>query len=313
MKTLTLRSCLLGSALLLACGDDNKDPMANTSPSSATEGTGGTQGASTTSATDPGTTGTPTTGATTTGADASTSGTSCSFICDSSGTGSVGNECDQWVQDCPEGQKCMPWSSDGDFAWDALKCTPVMENAGQPGDACTVEGNGVSGVDSCEKGSMCWNVDPNSGQGVCAAMCVGDVNNPQCNDALTTCLISNDGVLTLCLPICDPLVQDCPGNDLCIPNPQDTTAFLCILDASGEEGQAFDPCEYINSCDKGFLCADPGIGMECDPMAIGCCLPFCDTSAMPACPGVGQECLPWYEMGQAPPGFENVGVCGLPA
>ena len=144
-------------------------------------------------------------------------------------------------------------------------------------------------------------------------MCVGDANNPMCEDPMTTCLVSNDGVLTLCLQQCDPLTQDCPGNDLCIPNPQDNNAFLCILDASGDAGVAFDPCEYINSCDKGFLCANPTIATECDPMAIGCCMPFCDTSVMPAmCPGANQVCLPWYEMGTAPPGYENVGICGLP-
>jgi hypothetical protein len=49
------------------------------------------------------------------------------------------------------------------------------------------------------------------------------------------------------------------------------------------------------------------------PAAIGCCLPFCDTADDPAmCPGAGQECIPWYEMGTAPPGFEQVGICGIP-
>jgi len=120
-------------------------------------------------------------------------------------------------------------------------------------------------------------------------------------------------VLTLCLPFCDPLLQDCPGDDLCIPNPQDNQAFLCVLDASGAGGQEFDACEYINACDKGHLCANPQLASECDAMAIGCCLPFCDLSEMGAsCPGANQTCLAWYDEGVAPPGYENVGVCGIP-
>ena len=313
MTTPSLRSHLLWGALLIACGD-SKDPMGNTSPGSATDTTdasGGTTGA----ATEAGTTGAPTTGATSTGAQESTGTTGCSFLeCGGSSSGGQSTkECDQWTQDCPDGEKCMPYSGDGDNSWESLKCVPVVPNPGSPGDACTVEGSAVSGIDSCDVWSMCWNVDPNTQMGVCVAMCVGDPNSPKCEAPMTTCLVSNDGVLTLCLPQCDPLTQDCPGADLCIPNPQDNNAFLCILDASGDAGVAFDPCEYINSCDKGFLCANPGLGMECDPMANGCCLPFCDTSVMPPmCPGVGQECLPWYEMGMAPPGYETVGICGLP-
>jgi hypothetical protein len=30
------------------------------------------------------------------------------------------------------------------------------------------------------------------------------------------------------------------------------------------------------------------------------------------CMGAGQECTPYYEENQAPPGYENVGVCVIP-
>lgn len=311
-----LRTSLLMSALLVAC---KGDPMGGTTKTSDTNQTSdATEGASST--------GNPATGSTgevsTTTAAESTGGTEGVTDGGTTATGFIKptdmmtggtKECNQWDQDCPDGQKCMPYSGDGDNAWESLKCTPVDDNAGTPGEGCTVEGSGVSGIDSCEKGAMCWNVDPETGKGVCVSMCVGSPDQPKCADAETSCLNSNDGVLTLCLPKCDPLIQDCEGDDLCIPNPQDQSAFLCILDASGEEGQENDPCEYINSCDKGFLCANPTLGMECDAMAIGCCLPFCDVSVMPAtCKGVNQECLPWFEMGQAPPGLENVGICGIP-
>ncbi len=46
----------------------------------------------------------------------------------------------------------------------------------------------------------------------------------------------------------------------------------------------------------------------CDTMS--CCSPFCDLQS-PLCPAP-LECIPWYEEGQAPPGLEPIGVCGVP-
>ena len=92
--------------------------------------------------------------------------------------------------------------------------------------------------------------------------------------------------------------------------------------ASGEEGQEYDACEYGNACDPGLLCA--GLGNDdsgkCDAQVIGCCLAFCDlTAPAPQCtsaqdnPNSLVECVSWYEEGMAPPGYENVGVCIVPA
>lgn len=227
----------------------------------------------------------------------------CNFIC--LDDVNDGGECDHWAQDCLAGEKCSAYADNGGSSWNNTKCVPVKENADQPGDECTVDGNGVSGFDSCDKGAMCWGVNPDTGKGVCVELCKGTAEAPVCDPGFQ-CAIANN-VLNLCLPSCDPLSQDCAGDDLCIPNGE---AFLCVLDASGDEGQAFDPCQYANACDKGLYCMDPVYASECDPNGGGCCLPFCDTKA-PDCPGAGQQCLPWYE-GTAPPGYEKVGICGLP-
>lgn len=225
--------------------------------------------------------------------------------------GNSGVECNNFAQDCPDGQKCMPYADNGGNAWNATKCVDVQDNPNQAGDECTVDGSAVSGLDSCDLGVMCWDVDPNTQIGVCVALCGGSVEAPTC-DTEHSCFVSNDGVLNLCLLTCDPLAQDCPGDDLCIPNPQGQGEFACVLDASGEEGQAFDPCEFINACDPGLFCANPANGSECDSQAIGCCLPFCDLADPGPCPGVQQECLAWYAEGAAPPGLENTGFCGIP-
>ena len=119
------------------------------------------------------------------------------------------------------------------------------------------------------------------------------------------------GALDLCLPSCDPLMQDCPAEDSCIANGD---GFVCVFDASGPDaGAVFDPCEFANACDSGLLCLDPSSANECDPNVGGCCLPLCDLSKPDAmCPGAGTSCLSLYAEDMAPPEFANVGVCVLP-
>ena len=62
--------------------------------------------------------------------------------------------------------------------------------------------------------------------------------------------------------------------------------------------------------DPGLVCLNPEYVPDCQ--AGGCCSPFCDTKEANDCPGQGQDCIPWWEEGMAPPGYETVGVCGIP-
>ena len=140
-------------------------------------------------------------------------------------------ECDIFAQDCPDGEKCMPWANDGGGAWNATRCTAVDDSAGQPGDECIVEGSGVSGIDSCDLGVMCWDVDPETNVGTCVAMCTGDEANPICEDPATTCTIANNGAIVLCLPTCDPLLQDCGDDQGCYPIDDE---WSCAPDTSGK-------------------------------------------------------------------------------
>ena len=233
------------------------------------------------------------------------------FIVEPDG-GGTGVECDVWNQDCPDGQKCMPWANDGGNSWNATKCSPVDANPNQVGDDCTTEGGGVSGVDTCDQSMMCWNVDADSGLGYCVAFCEGSPDSPTCSNPDNLCSIYNDGVLPLCLPKCDPLLQDCPTDrDVCV-NSADGIEFVCVLDASGEAGVYGDPCEFVNVCDAGLFCAAPANVPGC--ASTGCCSPFCDMTDMGAtCPDGMQECVAWYAEGEAPPGREDVGFCGIPA
>ncbi len=238
--------------------------------------------------------------------------TGIGFITDPDG-GGVSIECSIWDQDCDEGEKCAPWANDGGSAWNATKCVPVDPEPSQPGDTCTVEGSGVSGVDTCDVSSMCWDVDGETNEGTCIAFCTGSENAPVCDDPTTDCSIANEGVLILCLPACDPLLQDCSEGQACYPI---DNAFVCAPDASGEDqGADNDPCEFINACDPGHGCVNPELVQNCPPGSGGCCQNFCSLSDDPAMQGcdTDETCEAWFEEGNVPPGYEDVGICALPA
>ena len=228
--------------------------------------------------------------------------------------GGGGGTCDVFAQDCPEGEKCMPYADDGGGSWNSTMCTPVMRNPGQRGDECAVEGNGVSGIDDCDLGLMCYNVQSETNTGTCFELCHGSPDAPMCDEGL--CAVYNDGNLPLCLTDCDPLLDDCPGGQLCIASPS-ANGFVCILDAlPASMGDYGAPCTYINDCDPGYFCGIQDIVAGC-ANATGCCAEFCDLSqpdpsSQCTGQGAGEECQPWYGMDAPPPGYEDVGFCGIP-
>lgn len=309
-------SLLFGAALaVVGCKEDQPGQTStatnnNTNNTDDTTMGGSATGAPTTMTTTSGTTADVVTGGVDTGTDGSTSG----FIKPSDMPGGV-KECNIWVpDDCPEGEKCMPWDNMNTGSWNSTKCAPVDANPGAEGDDCTAEGNGLQGVDTCGAGLLCWFLDAEN-KGKCIDMCKGSEDNGMCDDG-QICDVSNDGVLILCLQECDPLVQSCSDGLICFFSPFSNT-FICDFDASGELGAYGDPCEYINVCDYGLFCADTSAvppGQACEGAA-GCCTPYCDLTMENTCPGKdgGQECVPWYNDGQAPPGQEDIGACAIPS
>jgi hypothetical protein len=248
-----------------------------------------------------------------TGTTASPDPTGVVFLIEPDGGGND-LECDLFAQDCPPGEKCTVWANDGGGSWNATKCVPVVDDPAGVGEPCHVEGSGVSGIDDCDLGAMCFYVDPETLEGVCTPLCVGDGSNPYCEDPNRYCSVTGNGALLLCIPRCNPVEQDCNAGQACYPV-QDV--WSCVPDASGEMGDYGDPCEYINVCDPGLICLGAAAVPACEGSA-GCCTEICDL-ADPAgdlqCTGApgGQICQPWYEQGAAPPGYESVGVCALPA
>lgn len=276
-------------------------------------------------------TGEPSSGSTTGGGSSSTSATT-GLADGTTGPASTGepemlfvpetdvgayDECNLLTQNCPPGYKCMSWANDGG-AWNAFRCTPIAENPVPVDEPCHVEGSATSGIDDCELGAICYDVDPETLEGTCVPMCVGNEREIYCEDPARFCYISNDGAIIPCLRGCDPVEQDCLAGEACysIGN-----YWFCAPDASGDELGAYgDPCAFINVCDPGLICLDtsavpPGLPCEGAP---GCCSEVCDITD-PAgdqqCAGAaeGQTCQAWYQEGEAPVLWDHVGACALPS
>ena len=292
----------LGSCKPAPPGDDS-------TTTSATTTTTTNSGASTTRGPDP-TSLTPTSTTTDATTTSSASTTATTFIIHPDGGIGPISECDGLQQldpECRPGQKCTINGS--------LSVTHCVDIAREPRglyEPCTAMGPGFSGNDDCDLGLLCWDVDE-QGHGTCTGLCDGDFNSCVCADPFAHLVFCQDCAVGLCLPDCDPLLQDCSGTDLCISY-LDRTRFTCVLDASGDAGQANDPCEFENSCDKGLLCLPATEATSaCPPGPTGCCQPFCDLGDMSPCPNPDQQCVPWFDpMDNIPPNLENLGICKLP-
>jgi hypothetical protein len=296
-KTLVLSTMLFGSLSLTlgGCAKDSVDPGNTTAATTAANDETGDDATGD---------GDPTT--TTTGdgdGDASTTSdptTTGVFVPDDD-IGGV-SECDPFMQDCPDGEKCVPYGSTGGN-WDANKCVPVT-GSGAAGDSCTY-GGVVEATDDCDANSHCWDVMDVDGMnvGVCTQFCSGTADDPMCPPS-TSCLIANDGSINLCIQNCDPLLQDCNAGLACF---WANGNFNCIF--TTQDIPTGEPCGYINDCVAGNLCADAANLPACNGSA--CCASYCSISD-PTCPDAATECAPFFEEGMAPPGYEDVGVCLLP-
>lgn len=291
---------LVALAALVACGPEVAAPELHAGSSSGSSGEAPSDGSSAAGTTmapeepEPGSDG---------------DGDSGSNFLENPDGGGAAFECDPFTQNCPAGQKCMYWANDGGSSWNATRCSDIAPDADEVGEPCTVEGGGTSGIDSCVLGAMCWDIDPETGEGTCAELCLGSESELFCSDPSMIC--SGRGPY-LCLPTCCPIEQDCPEGQACYPL---HNTFTCAPDASGDQGGFGDICEFINVCDPGLLCLSASSlppGLPCEGAA-GCCTAVCqtdETSCSLLDPAL--ECTPWYDEGTAPPGLELLGACTLP-
>jgi pyruvate/2-oxoglutarate dehydrogenase complex dihydrolipoamide acyltransferase (E2) component len=123
-------------------------------------------------------------------------------------------ECDVFAQDCDPGQKCVPWAEGGGGAWNATKCVDITGD-GAPGDPCTAPEGGVAGIDDCALGSHVLGRRRREPRHLRRPV-HRPLDAPVCPPQIPVCSPAK-GSSTSAFPDCDPLLQDCPGDDLCIP------------------------------------------------------------------------------------------------
>jgi hypothetical protein len=268
-----LRALALLSLLAAGCGDDKQETETGTGS--------GTDSDSTTGGT------TPTTGDET-GGEA---------------------QCSPSAQDCPAGSKCTSYGKLAGDAWNANKCVPEPMKGGVAGDPCSIEGADMfTGIDNCAKGYICQNVDADQKNGICTEYCTPEMTCPNTSGGDGICLFdSNEGTLPICLPLCDPLLQDCGGESACYGDPSGPP-FFCYNPDPKDGGMDGSSCDFTNACLAGLTCAQADTQEGCVTTEFGCCSPFCALDEM-TCTG-GEECVPFFMEVQV--GFENVGVCALP-
>lgn len=221
--------------------------------------------------------------------------------------------CDLARPDCPDGFKCNPSGVGSDSVFTGSpQCVPLVRGARPAGEPCTVFDDPLDGTDDCDAGVVCLFPDAD-GEGQCHALCAVSDDGPACAEPLTCSgHLCQSCFWGYCDAVCDPRVLTaCEPGDLCI----NATShwWTCIADASGDAGQAGDPCQFIDQCDPGHLCTNADQVIGCAD-ATGCCAPVCSTDQANTCPGAaqGEQCVSWYASGQGPPPLDTLGVCAVP-
>jgi len=305
------------SLALAACSPTPPDAPADTEPGSTS---------ATTDAPGSGPGMTSTSGATS-GADTSSSGPADTgvdflvpgdYVCMEEGLGGgmmvrCTFECDVSQQDCPAGDKCMPWANDGGEVWNASRCSPIAPEPVPPGGTCTVEAAAVSGIDDCALGSMCWAVDPATLQGTCKEFCDPLRMPSETCAAPAQCVPLNSGEVPVCVAPCDPLQPACPEGEAC-RHVEDENDFYCLPLVGGHVEGSSQHCAAA-TCLPAELCVPAAALGACE--AEQCCTALCDTSdpgadAQCAALDPALVCVPFFEPGAAPAGLEAVGVCIVP-
>ncbi len=164
-----------------------------------------------------------------TGAESSSSGGSDST--DSGDGGAVA--CDPFAPVCAAGRKC---TATGTVAWEEFLCLPIDANPVGVGDPCVTE-NASSGIDNCDAGSICADVDPTSLAGTCVAFCGGTAEEPVCAES-EQCVVYEELV-----PLCRYVSPGC-GNGEISPGEQ----------CDGEDLQGFD-CMSLGLQGGELLCS----------------------------------------------------------
>ena len=208
--------------------------------------------------------------------------------------------CDQWEQDCPEGEKCTAHASDDTLeVLDENICAPIQGDD-QLGDPCDDFGTPRDGNDSCAKGLICLEGYSQDGPR-CESFCGGQPDAPDCGPG-GSCQIFAAGVATLCLRNCDPLdATSCGDAETCSHRGHVYPDGMVCQPHQNGDAPAGSVCTY-GLCDMGLVCHEHG---GCPDQGL-CCTELCDL-ATPSCSDPLASCVQLLA-----PGYTELGACEVP-
>lgn len=206
----------------------------------------------------------------------------------------------------------------GGNAFAELGCMPVVAEPDGPGEPCEILGRGLGhGLDTCDRGSICWQNSYAGDATECIHLCSGSEAQPVCPADGSTCFKLAAVNIGICLSECWPAEPEpeCGPMMTCVDDLD--AGFACAPDASGEGGAFLTPCTAPQECDPGLACRPAAAILGCqDPL---CCTPYCvlDSPYTPdadnaslKCPG-STRCRNLYT-DDAPPLLAWLGVCEDP-
>jgi len=225
---------------------------------------------------------------------------------------------------CEQGEKCT-WIRDTE-SLGHTGC--VADGSVAAGGACTWPETYPS-ADNCVKGQLCIN-------GACEEVC-NYVGTDTCPTDFTCGPWSSfftdvDGVGT-CTPMCDPVTQDCPGEDACYLQMLEIGQCATVYPDCTENTQGVECCTnssgdcFLNSCAKGYqaILTDQLCRFHCAPVenwlnnvtslvgdadGVNCNSQFTDR---PNGPGPSYECIFLNSIAQDTEVSSGFGMCVNPA
>lgn len=153
---------------------------------------------------------------------------------------SVNEDCSIQLDDCPEGEKCMPVNTTGR---DRVECRPLVAAPRGLGESCEQHGAPLDGLDDCGPRAYC-------SDGRCHPLAFGPVSAMVCPGLEYTATTDADGYFNLCTPNCDPFEDACPDGQVCVP--LERTGVFCVDARAEPRGQLCDVT--ASDCPAGREC-----------------------------------------------------------
>ena len=187
-------------------------------------------------------------------------------------TGIPDPSCDIALQDCPEGEKCVPLFGGGGPP--QSQCVPINGD-GTIGEPCMIG----DGIDDCDGDHLCVDGMDGDGMGFCAPLCVDTGNGQNSCPEGTMCTMFGACLGDRCNPL-DP--DPCPNAWPCLGRVGGGGARCSYVEGASYGDVAIgEACTTDTDCVEGSACTNGMAVPDC--ASEFCCTGWCDPNDMNAC------------------------------